>query len=60
MLTVFAFLVILVAAMSALRRFAAGWAGTSSGADAAVVAAAVAAIHHRESARSNDRSEGRS
>ncbi|MFW5742562.1 MAG: OadG family transporter subunit [bacterium] len=52
MLTVFAFLVVLVAAMSLLRRVAARWPGSPPATDTAVVAAAVAAIHHRSKDRS--------
>lgn len=64
MLTVFAFLVVLVAAMLLLRRFAARWPGAHQGPDTALVAAAVAAIHHRASgadgAGASDRSGDRS
>ena len=57
MLTVFAFLVVLVVAMSLLRRVAARWPGTPTGADTALVAAAVATIYHRASIRGRERCE---
>jgi Na+-transporting methylmalonyl-CoA/oxaloacetate decarboxylase gamma subunit len=55
MLTVFAFLIVLVAVMALLRYLVARWStvpvGASTPAIAAVVAATVAAIHHCEAPR---------